>query len=80
MRGPRWPSELEPIGLWTRHSASVVVGHRRLLARGTASAEAVQRALSVGISLGPGETWITSIRGAADIAELRFRWKADKSR
>ena len=80
LRGPRWPSDLEPIGHWTRHTASVVVGHRRRLSRGAASAEAVRRARAVGIALRPGETWVQPhVRGAADITELRFRWRGGRA-
>jgi hypothetical protein len=81
LRGPKWPSELEPIGHWTHHGPCVVVGHRRHLSRGTASAEAVKRAQSVGISLRPGETWgQPHVRGGAHIDELRFRWRRGEPR
>ena len=72
-----WPSHLQPTGAWAKHGPSFVPGHRRRLTRGQkASAEAVQRARLVGITLQPAETWVQPhTRGLADGDELTFCWR-----
>lgn len=65
------PSErtIEVIDAW-------VAGYRRRLAEGQcASDEAKLAAAQVGITIGPGETWVRPhARGVPTDAELRFRW------
>jgi hypothetical protein len=74
----QWPSQLLPVGSWSRHSGSFVAGHRRRLHNGqTASIEARYRARQVGIVLRPGETWVRPFtRGVPEGVEMRFRWNA----
>ena len=73
-----WPQQLEPIGPWIRYSGSFVAGHRRRLHEGHfASADAVNRARQVGITLHRNETWVKAhARGIPDGIEMRFRWHA----
>jgi hypothetical protein len=73
-----WPQHLEPVGHWTRYSGSFVASHRRRLTDGqTASAEAVDHARQVGITLQPSETWVRAhTRGVPDGVEMRFTWHA----
>jgi hypothetical protein len=71
-----WPQHLEPAGPWIRYSGSFVAGHRRRLNEGrSASAEALDRARQVGITLHQNETWVKAhARGIPDGIEMRFRW------
>jgi hypothetical protein len=73
-----WSRNLEPVGHWVQYGGSLVAGHRRRLNDGrTASAEACNRALRVGIILRPNETWVRlHTRGVPDDVEMRFRWHA----
>jgi hypothetical protein len=73
-----WPAHLEPVGHWVQYSGSFVAGHRRRLNHGqSASAEARERARSVGINLRPRETWVQPhTRGVPDGIEMRFLWHA----
>lgn len=73
-----WPTHLQPIGHWARHSGSLVAGHRRRLNDGqAASTDARDRALRVGIALRPHETWVQPhTRGLPDDIEMRFAWQA----
>jgi hypothetical protein len=77
-RTRRWPQYLEPVGPWSRYSGSFVAGHRRRLNEGhSASADAVDRARQVGITLHRNETWVRAhARGIPDGIEMRFRWYA----
>ena len=75
-RTQRWPQYLKPVGTWIRYSGSFVAGHRRRLNEGrSASAEAVDRARQVGITLHQNETWVKAhARGIPDGIEMSFRW------
>jgi hypothetical protein len=74
----RWPQHLEPVGRWLDYSGAFVAGHRRRLSDGqTASADARDRALEVGIILLSRETWVRPhTRGVPDGVEMRFLWHA----
>lgn len=76
-RARRWPEHLEPVGHWIRYSGSFVAGHRRRLSEGQcASADAIDRARQVGITLDHNETWVKAhTRGIPDGVEMRFRWR-----
>jgi hypothetical protein len=76
-----WPSHLEPIGTWILHAGSFVAGHRRRLDDDkTASDEARERALRVGIMLGAHQTWVRPhSRGIPEGIEMRFRWHAPEA-
>jgi len=77
-RKRKWPQHLEPVGHWMRYSGSFVAGHRRRLNEGqSASADAIDRARQVGITLHQNETWVKAhARGIPDGIEMRFRWHA----
>jgi hypothetical protein len=68
----------KPVGRTARWIASYVAGHRRRLRPGHhASPEARARAARVGITLRPGETWVSPhVRGVPPDAVLQFRWEA----
>jgi hypothetical protein len=63
------------------HAAHLVAGHRRRLHDGRqASDEAIDRALSYGIRLGPDETWVRPhARGVSADTEINFAWNAAES-
>lgn len=66
------------IGVTRSWIASYVAGHRRQLRPGHhASSEARARATRVGITLRPGETWVSPhVRGVPPDAVLQFHWEA----
>jgi hypothetical protein len=80
-RGSAWGQSLIMVGDDPLRGASVVLGHiRRLGPDRQASSEAVKRARDLGISLKPGETWVSPhTRGAGESSVLRFEWKRSTS-
>lgn len=78
--GLRVAGSFKPIGRTRSWIASYVVGHRRRLRPGqSASSEARIRAARVGITLRPGETWVSPhVRGIPADAVLQFRWDAPR--
>lgn len=77
-RGARVSGGFRPIVRTRRWIASYVAGHRRRLRPGHhASTEAKARAARVGITLRPGETWVSPhVRGVPADAVLQFDWDA----
>ncbi len=77
-RRARSSGGFKAVGRTRRWITSYVVGHRRRLRPGhRASAEAKAHAARVGITLRPGETWVSPhVRGVPPDAVLQFQWDA----
>lgn len=75
------PRTFQPIGETSRWISSYVAGHRRVLPPGhQAGPEALAAAAAAGITLRPGETWVTPhVRGTPPDIRLHFAWHAPKA-